>query len=171
MLSLDKCRSVFVYDKPINALIKGAKYDNKIYLLEVFAKYLSNLYFKSYFNADYICFVPMTEKALKRRGYNQSEILARLVSEKVNVELIDCLEKSKETTRQAKLTRRERLKNLESVFRVTKRKEIKEKTLLLIDDVTTTGATAENIAKKLKNAGAKRVYLLSVASVPPREGY
>ena len=171
LLSIDKGRSVFVYDKPISAFIKNAKYDNKKYLLELFARYLSSAYLKHYFNADYITYIPMTEKALKKRGYNQSQVLANLVGLKVNVEVIGCLEKTKETDRQAKLTKLERLKNLEGAFKVVKRKEIKDKVILIIDDVTTTGATAENVAKRLKNAGAKTVYLLTVASVPPKDGY
>ena len=63
------------------------------------------------------------------------------------------------------------MKNLEGVFRVTDKSAVANKTVLIVDDVTTTGATAENIAKILKNANATRVYLLSVASVPSKEGY
>ncbi len=171
LLSIDKARSVFDYDKPISSLIKRAKYDKRLYLIDMFAVYLSNLYLKSYFNADYICFVPMTEKAKKKRGYNQGELLARRVAEKVNVEVLEAIEKVKETTRQAKLNRSQRLQNLEEAFRVKSRKLVKDKTIVIIDDVTTTGATAENLAKKLKSAGAKTVYLLTVASVAPKIGY
>ncbi len=171
LLSVDKARSVFVYDKPISSFIKRAKYNKKLYLLDMFADFLANLYLKSYFNADYFCFVPMTERAKKKRGYNQGELLARKVSEKVNLEVVDVIEKVKETTRQAKLGRAERLKNLENAFKVKSRKIIKDKTLVLIDDVSTTGATCESIAKKLKSAGAKKVYLLTIASVSPKLGY
>jgi competence protein ComFC len=171
LLSLDKCRSVYNYESPIKSLIKHAKYDRKLYILEAFAKEMSFLYFKSYFNADYLCYIPMTEKAFKKRGYNQSEILAKFISERINVEVANVLSKVKETNRQAKLGRADRLKNLEDAFKVTDKKLVKDKTLVIIDDVTTTGATAENVAKKLKNAGAKAVYLLSVASVPPKQGY
>lgn len=171
LFSVDKARSVFVYDKPISSLIKRAKYDKKLYLLDVFADFLANKYLKSYFNADYICYVPMTERAKRKRGFNQGELLAKKVGEKVNVEVVDILEKVKETTRQAKLGRAERLKNLENAFRVKSRKIVKDKTLVIIDDVSTTGATCESIAKKLKSAGAKNVYLLTVASVSPKLGY
>ncbi len=171
LTSLDKCRSAFVYQKPINHLIQNAKYNGNKYLLKAFADYLAPLYFKNYFNADYLCFVPMTKQAIDKRGYNQSEELARFLSKKVNVPVLDCLTKTKDTQRQAQLTKMQRLKNLIGVFRVSKRKAIKDKTLLLIDDVTTTGSTAEVIASALKKAGAQKVYLLSVASVPPRDGY
>ncbi len=171
LLSIDKSRSVFVYDKAIKALIKKAKYDRKTYLIELFAKYMSFVYFKSYFNADYLCYIPMTKKALRKRGYNQSKILADNLSERINVPVINAISKVKDTTRQATLNRAERLKNLEGAFIVTDKKSIKDKVLVIIDDVTTTGATAENVAKILKRAGASKVYLLTVASVPPKQGY
>lgn len=171
IVNLDGCRSAFVYEKPIKSLIKQTKYERKLYLVELFAKYLAPLYFKSYFNADLICYVPMTKKALKNRGYNQSELLAQALSKHINVPVVDCIEKTKETKRQAKLNRAGRMKNLEGVFRVTDKSAVANKTVLIVDDVTTTGATAENIAKILKNANATRVYLLSVASVPSKEGY
>ena len=171
LLSVDKGRSVFVYDKPISGLIKSAKYDNKRYILEAFVDYLALAYFKNYFNADYITYVPMTAKAQKNRGYNQSKVLAEMLSKKVKIDLINCLVKTKETERQAKLDRNQRMKNLEGVFRVTSRKLIKEKSVLIIDDVATTGATSENIAKILKRAGASKVFLLTVASVSPKDGY
>lgn len=171
MLSVDKARSVFSYEGEIRKLVKRFKYNDRVYLGEFFIEKLSLLYLKSYFNADYITFVPMTEKSKRNRGYNQSEILANGVSAKTGVKLIECVEKIKETKRQAKLNRKERLKNLDGVFRVINRKQIKEKTIVLVDDVTTTGATAEAISSRLKKAGAKQVYLITVASTPPFDKY
>ena len=171
LVSLDICRSCFSYQKPIDKLIKDAKYFNKRYLLDYFAVQLSLLYFKNYFNADGLVYVPMTKVKKRKRGYNQSELLARKVSEKVNVPVFDCLVKVKETERQATLGRAERCKNLVSAFKVTDKKAVKDKSLVIIDDVTTTGSTAEVIAQILKKAGATKVYLLTVASTPPLEKY
>ena len=83
----------------------------------------------------------------------------------------DGIIKVKETKRQATLSRDDRLKNLKGAFRVKNKKEIKDKTVLIVDDVTTTGATGEAVAEKLKKAGAKAVYLLTVASLPPKDKY
>ncbi|MBE5737242.1 MAG: ComF family protein [Clostridiales bacterium] len=171
LVDLDKCRSVFNYAPPINKLIKHAKYDNAKYLLDYFAKQLSNLYFQSYFNADYLTFVPMTKKAEKRRGYNQSKLLAEKLCERINVQVLDCLVKTKETKRQATLTANERRKNLTDAFKVVDKKSIKGKSVLIVDDVTTTGATAQILAQKLKGVGATNVYLITVASVPPFDKY
>ena len=113
----------------------------------------------------------MSVKAQKRRGYNQSKILAEKLSQIVNVPVLDCLEKKKETARQATLNRAERLKNLTDAFSVTDKKAVKDKTIVIVDDVSTTGATAQAIAKKLKKVGAKSVNLITVASTPPVDKY
>ncbi len=171
LVSTDCSRSVFNYEGEVRKIITKAKYNGKKYLLEVFSAEMANIYFRNYFNADFLCFVPMTEKALKKRGYNQAEFLAKELSKRINVPVKDCLIKKRDTEHQAKLSRRERLKNLENVFKVTSRKEIKDKRIVIVDDVTTTGATAEAVASTLKRAGAKLVYLITLASVPPIEGY
>ncbi len=171
LVDLDKCRSPFVYAPPISTLIKKAKYDRGIYVIDYFAEQLSLTYLQSYFNADYLTFIPMTEKAERKRGYNQSKILAEKLSARINVPVLDCIEKIKETERQATLGRAERLKNLDGVFRVVDKKSVKDKSILIIDDVSTTGATAQTIAKRLKSAGAKIVNLLTVASTPPIDKY
>ena len=171
MLSVDKARSVFDYKPPISALIRQAKYDNGRYILDYFADKLAFLYLKNFFRSEIVCAVPMSEKRLKKRGYNQSEMLAKKVAEKIGVSYSDCLLKTKETERQATLSRAERLKNLTDSFKVKDKKAVRGKNVLLVDDVTTTGATAEAIAVKLKKAGALRVYLITVASVAPKDGY
>lgn len=171
LVSFDKARSAFVYEKPISPLIKAFKYNNKRYFAEVFASYLSIAYYKNYMAADIVTFVPMTEASKKKRGYNQSELLATEFGKLVSLPVEDVFVKIKDTERQALLTRKDRLKNLSGAFRVRKRKLIKDKTVLIVDDVTTTGATAEILSSKLKNAGAKQVFLLTVASVLPKIKY
>ncbi len=171
LVDLDKCRSAFSYEYPISKLVKDAKYNNAKYLIEFFAEQLSHVYFQNYFNADYLIYVPMTEKAQKKRGYNQSQILANKLSELINVPVLECVKKVKETQRQAKLTRAQRLKNLENAFRVVDKKLVKDKNFLLVDDVSTTGSTAQIIANRLKKAGAKTVNLITVCSTPPIDKY
>ena len=171
LTSVDKARAVFKYEKPISGLIKKAKYNNCKYILDYFAAKLSFLYFANYFKAEVVCCVPMSEKRLKKRKYNQSEILAVKVSEKIGVPFSACIEKTRVTERQAKLTRAERLKNLTDSFKVIDKKAVRGKNVLLVDDVSTTGATAEAVASKLKKSGALRVYLITVAIVPSKDGY
>lgn len=171
LTAIDRGRSVFSYEGDIPLLIMGMKYNNKRYLVDYFAEKLSFLYLQNYFNADYLTYIPMTEKAERKRGYNQSKLLAEGVSKRTGVPVSDCLIKIKETKRQAKLKRKERLKNLEGAFRVVNRSSVKGRAFVIIDDVTTTGATAQAVAERLKRAGATKVYLLSVASTPPFDKY
>ncbi len=168
---VDKSRSIYTYKKPINGLIMQLKYYNKQFIAEVFVEDLVNLYYKSYFNADYLAYVPMTEKSQKERGYNQSKLLAEQVSKIINVPVFNGMKKLRETKRQAKLNREQRLKNLQGSFSLSQRKEIKNKTVVIIDDVLTTGATGEVVAEIYKKYGAKQVFLLTIASVPNKDGY
>ena len=165
LVSTEKARSVFDYKPPISSLIKGFKYDNKRYLLEFFAKELSFLYFKYFYDCEVITFVPMTLKSEKEREYNQSRLLAERLSEIVKTPCLALFEKVKETQRQATLNREDRLKNLKGAFRLISRKQVKEKRILIVDDVSTTGTTAEILAQILNKAKAKSVCLLTLASV------
>ena len=165
LLSVDKARSLFKYDKPISALIKKLKYGEKKYLARVFTDFLYALYLKNDMNSDIITYVPMTAKAQKKRGYNHAKLIAEDFSVKSDIPISDCLIKVKETERQAKLKGKERQLNLLGAFKVADKDCVQDKSVLIIDDVTTTGATAEIIAKTLKKAGAKNVYLLTIASV------
>ena len=171
LTATDRARSVFNYEKPVSTLIKRAKYDNAKYLLDAFSDYLAAAYFKNYYNSYCVTFVPATDKAKKKRGYNQSEILAAKVSEKTGVPLVRAAVKTRETPRQASLNADKRRKNLAEAFRITDKSAVAGKNVLIIDDVTTTGSTGEALAEKLKKAGAAKVELLTVASVPPKDGY
>lgn len=171
LIFLDKCRSVYDYKKPVSVLIKNFKYYNARYLCDLFAEGLVNLYLKNYLNVDGVVYVPMSSKAEKKRGYNQSKLLAQEFCKRTGIMLLDCLEKNKETVRQATLSKEARIKNLKKAFRVTDKKLVEGKSVVIIDDVSTTGSTGEALAECLKRAKATNVYLLTVASVAPKHGY
>lgn len=114
---------------------------------------------------DYIAFVPMTKKAQFRRGYNQSKLLAESISERINVPVCDVIEKVKDTTAQKALSGRERAKNLEGSFKAKSKNALLDKNVLLVDDILTTGATADAICMSLFRAGAMKVFLATIASV------
>lgn len=163
--AVDVSRSVFVYDGPIKNVIYKFKYSFAPYLAEVLAPFLKNVYLENFFAPDIITFVPMSEKAEKKRGYNQSELLADELAKLLSTDAYSVLEKVKDTPNQAELDFKERSRNLKGAFRVTDKKIVKGKRILLIDDVLTTGATSREVASALKMAGSKSVYLLTVASV------
>lgn len=163
--AVDLARSVFLYDDGAESLIKAIKYGGKKYLTEVIAPYLKTIYLKNLFAPDYITYVPMTAKKQRKRGFNQSELLAASLCEIIDNRPIDLLIKTRETAEQKELTAEERKENLTRCFKVKDKTLVKDKKVLVIDDVLTTGATAHAVATALKKGGAKSVYLLTVASV------
>jgi ComF family protein len=111
--------------------------------------------------------IPIHKSKLKQRGFNQSEEIAKELSKKINGTLFlkDALLKIKKTPPQRELKRKEREKNIKGVFVVNPKKLdfIKNKKVLLVDDVFTTGSTMEEAAKVLKKAGAKKVFGVVIA--------
>lgn len=106
--------------------------------------------------------VPLTLKGLRERGFNQSLLMAKVLSKKLQVPLfMDILCKKKETLPQIGLSKKERSTNLKNAFEV--KGDIKGLRLLLIDDVMTTGATVTECSKALMNAGAQEVIVLTLA--------
>ena len=114
---------------------------------------------------DCVTFVPITKKRRRERGYNQGELLAEVLSEKLGIPVVSPLEKKRETAEQKGLTKAERLQNLKACYKIRDKSCVKDKTVLLADDVLTTGATADEACRELTIAGAKAVYLVTAASV------
>lgn len=159
----EKGVSAFVYEGGARELILKFKNDCA-YLKEYLAQ---SMYERcsSFDDADAVCFVPMTAKACRKRGYNQAELLAEELSGMLSLPLLkNAVEKVRESGNQKSLTMDERLKNLHGCFRAD-REVVKDKTLIVVDDVLTTGATAEAVCDELKKKGAKKIYFATVASV------
>lgn len=171
LTAIDKARSVFDYKDGIIGLIHKLKFGNGGYLARIFAEQLYGVYIKNRFDGDLLTFVPMTQKAVRKRGYNQAQLIADELGKLLELPVVECVSKVKDSKKQEGLKRSERLKNLTEAFKVTNRKAVKGKNVVIVDDVSTTGSTGQAIAERLKKAGAIKVYLLSVASVPPFDGY
>ena len=108
--------------------------------------------------------VPLFTSRQKKRGYNQSELLARAFCQKTGFALdAKSLVRVRDTGSQTKLGRQERVSNMNGAFAVKKPAAVKGKTVLLIDDVATTGSTLEACAQALRSAGAKRVLAYTFA--------
>jgi len=161
------------YKKAVSALVyvNGglrllSKFKNGFaYLKEYFADLLA-VSVKDLPEADCMVYVPMTEKSQKIRGYNQTKLLAHALSKRISVPVIDgAVIKIKKNKAQKGLTRTERAENVKGCFEVKNREAIKDKNVLVLDDILTTGATADEVCRLIKSAGAKTVYFASIASV------
>lgn len=110
-----------------------------------------------------IAFVPLDNKRLRERGFNQSRALAREIGLAFGVGVVDALEKISFTKHQNELPREERLINLRGAFRARSGIGLKGNTILLVDDVMTTGTTLSECARALYSAGAKEVRCFTLA--------
>ena len=108
--------------------------------------------------------VPLHHKKFLSRGFNQSELLAQKIAEEFDLELKNgLLIKTKNTRSQTDLKEEKRIINVKDVFEVKNKKEAKDKVILLVDDVFTTGSTLNEAAKALKKSGAREVWGVTLA--------
>ncbi len=115
---------------------------------------------------DAIIPVPLHRLKRRERGYNQSEFISRGIADVLDKPILASLiQRKKNTISQTHLTAEERAKNVEDAFEIPKKAmpAVKGKIFLLVDDVITTGATIQSMARVLKEAGAKKIYVGSAA--------
>ena len=118
---------------------------------------------KDYSDERVVSFIPLHKKRLRWRGFNQAELLAKQVATNINLPLENLLVRTKNTSQQAKLSRAERLKNLEKAFSLSPCTSLENKTVILVDDVASTTSTLLEAAQVLKKNGAKEVWGLVLA--------
>lgn len=152
------------YDGPIKELVHYLKYSK----MQIISKYLAKLMVKKLSGCSFkgeVVVVPVPLYFLRKfdRGFNQSELLAKEICKKMGLPLSLVLKRVRNTSQQMKLNRPNRLQNLQGAFRCKNPENIVGKTILLVDDVTTTGATLNECAKTLKSAGARQVFGVVVA--------
>ena len=162
-LTVEKARAVCTHEGAAARLVVAFK-RGKRYLARTIAELMLPL-LEEFPNTELLVPVPMTEKSEKKRGYNQSRLLGQALSELSGIPYVEPVQKTRETSSQKLLTRQEREENLTGCFRVKERKAVRDKNVLIVDDTMTTGTTASEIARVLKNAGADEVNLLTFTSV------
>ena len=111
--------------------------------------------------ADVVVPVPTTRRRLRERGYNQAQVLAELIGRETGMPVMDALERTDEHTEQVRLSGQSRRQNLKGVMHADD--SIRGPRVLLIDDVYTTGSTAEEAARALLDAGAVSVEVFTAA--------
>lgn len=174
-LYTDECLECFQYKKKFKQIKQAGIYEGAlkelIHLLKFYGKRrIADLLFKfivenieeGYLGwPDVIVPVPLSKKVLKERGFNQTEVIGRKTAKHLNKPFLNVIEKVKETMPQNKLGREDRIKNLKGAFRTDF--SFKGKKVLIIDDVYTTGATMNEMAKVILEKGADEVRGLAIA--------
>lgn len=164
--SFDKHTCPFYYESCIRKGIHRFKYDGYKRCSEFFSEEMIKVIERDFEDEkpDFITCVPMTKKKKREREYNQCDYLIKHISKAFGFKFTpDILIKTKNTPSQVTLSGKERLNNLKGAFDVNKKYNIKDCTILLCDDVITTGSTLEECSRTLKKAGAKRVICATIA--------
>ncbi|OGG24123.1 hypothetical protein A3A79_02920 [Candidatus Gottesmanbacteria bacterium RIFCSPLOWO2_01_FULL_43_11b] len=157
-IGLNGLTCFFRYQGIIQKAIKALKYRSISDLASEFVSLIPQVEIP---NVDVFIPVPLHASRYRQRGFNQAEVLGRLIAEKLHIPIrTDILRRIKRTTPQVEMKKRkERLKNMEKVFAATYSPE----RVLLFDDVFTTGATIRSAANVLKRAGAKFIWGMTMA--------
>ena len=161
----DATQAAFAYAFPADALIQALKFRGELALAPLLGAFLSERV--SGIGVDCLVPVPLSPQRLRSRGYNQALEIARRVSAALGTRLIpELCERSRDTAVQMELPLEERAKNVRGAFHCPG--IVGGKTIAVLDDVMTTGATLEEVAATLKRAGAARVVNWVVARTPHR---
>jgi ComF family protein len=156
---IDEARAPFLYEGPISQAIRGMKFSGwhalGAHLAAAMAEVAGDL-----LPADIVAWVPLARRRLRRRGFDQAEVLASALANRLDLPSSRLLRRIRDTTAQARKGGSERRRALQGAFEAG---EDPPGTVLLVDDVLTTGATAAACARTLKRAGATRVSVLTAA--------
>ena len=161
-LFFNKARAAYIFDDSSKKLVYDLKYFGKKFA----AKHIARELIKpmcDFESPNLIVPVPLHKNRLKERGYNQAELIAKSLSELTSLPInTTALTRKIETETQTGKSKEERKANVVGAFSIKNSLEIKNKNIILIDDVFTTGATTNECARVLKKAGANKVYVLTV---------
>lgn len=171
----DRARSAAAYEGTVRELIHGLKFHDQQTAIPLFARWLAISAVEIVEPDTVIVPVPLSRRRLWQRRYNQAAILSHALAKQIGLAHYPTvlkrsrLKRSRNTVSQIGLTRAQRDTNVSGAFRVSKRHsaQLKGRPVLLVDDVITTGATANACARTLKRSGARSVNVVSLARALP----
>jgi ComF family protein len=166
----DATRAVFLYHFPIDAMMQRYKYGNMLSLSMTFGQLLFAKNKPE--SIDLIIPMPMHPARIKERGFNQAHEIAKVLTKNCREKLdFKSTERIKLTPPQASLPLKERVKNIKGAFKVNGKVKGKlaSKRIAIVDDVMTTGASLNELAKTLKKAGASHVECWVIARTLPHK--
>ena len=152
-----------LYEAKLKQAIRAFKYNGAVELAPPLADRLVTALERRNWSFDIIVPVPLSAERLEERGYNQADLLGQQVAEQMNIPYrTDELRRIRHTAQQTKLPVRQRVENVKNAFAATAK--LARRSVLLIDDVVTTGSTLEACADALRTAEVKAVYAIAVAA-------
>ncbi|TAN58409.1 ComF family protein [Patescibacteria group bacterium] len=166
-LSKNRLDGLFIlgpYDQPIlKDAIHAWKHERVKEIGNILGLWAAKNLNSSLFQSSIIVPIPLHKQRQFDRGFNQSEQLSLILAQKFQIPAKTLLIKIKDTEPQSSLNREKRLLNIRGVFAPAKDAKLNGENIILIDDITTTGATMEEAAKTLKKSGAKSIFGLALA--------
>ncbi|MHA1157219.1 MAG: ComF family protein [Alphaproteobacteria bacterium] len=166
----DRCRAVAAYGEVAGRLVRGLKYADRPDLAVWMAAWMARAGADLWAQANVLVPVPLHRRRLWGRRYNQSALLARAISRQVKLAWTpDALSRRRATPPQVGLSASQRARNVRGAFHVsdTSRSALRDRRVVLVDDVYTTGATAKVATRALLRAGAANVDVVVFARVVP----
>jgi competence protein ComFC len=165
-LKFDTAVSVYRSRGVVRFVILQLKYHRQLHLRHLIGEWLVAAMDDSRLSSrefDCVIPVPLHPARLRERGFNQADILARILSAKVNLPVVSALERTRYTTTQTALDRSERMENLRGAFRLRKKMNVRNSRVLLVDDILTTGSTLSECANVLRRGRVRSVHAVTAA--------
>lgn len=162
--------SLLYYDKKVADLIKRFKYDNHPEYAKSIARLMAENIDCNVLEAiDCIISVPLHKSRQKERGFNQAELMTDELSKLYHIPAYaHVLKRIKKTAPQHNLSPKQRMENITGAFMIENDEIVKNKIVMLVDDIFTTGSTIDNCSKVLLSHGAKAVYSMTLAITKPK---
>ncbi len=159
----DKAISMFSHEGLARQLLHRFKYRDTPEVARAFGLLAAETLKATGYKPQSLVPVPLHWTRSFMRGFNQAELICKVMSEQTGIPVEHALRRSRRTKQQAKLSRNERKKNLIEAFSINDRKFHNKGTILLFDDVMTTGSTLQAASQVLKDNGAKEIIIMVIA--------
>ena len=162
---IELCAAPFHYEGAVRESLLRYKFHGVTAYARVYADFIAKSIDENLISCDSITWVPLSKKRLRRRGYDQAQILAEELAKKLGLPCERMLIKQRDTRPQSSMDSAEKRRaNASGAYVCREGLALKGRTVLLVDDIVTTGATMSECAKQLKAAGCKAVYGAAAAS-------
>lgn len=159
------CVAPLYYEGSVRDSLLRYKFHAVTAYKDIYAELLADCVRDSGIDCDMVTWAPLSKRRLRKRGYDQARLIAETAAKLQNKPCVRTLEKRRNNPPQSSLDGAEKRRaNAAGVYRCTEADKIKGKTILIIDDIVTTGSTLSECAKVLKGAGAAEIYAAAVAS-------
>ncbi len=162
---LESVTAVWYYEHDVRRSILGYKFYGKRHYADCYGRLLAMALQRQAVEYDLITWIPISRKRLRRRGFDQVECLARVLGRELETEPVATLRKHRDNSPQSHITgRAQRRANVLGVYQPVNPEVLRDKRVLLLDDIITTGATAGECARVLLTAGAREVHCAVIAA-------